>query len=220
MTYNAEFGPLVLNTDIDDEVVSMLRTWLPLHLFALVVERSLAAGFLERPKPNSYVAHLDDSEFPDERLPVISVASANTVGTPEKDGAGLYYADWQVDVRIITRAHDAANLRRRLGLYEGAIRRILTQQPLNGEIVVGSTRFQGMEATQVARRSATDWLGALVSHYICSVDAVVHGGVGPHVPNTPYPDPDPVGDPNEPYEGYVQVQDVVVDVSGSSPSIP
>lgn len=215
----AEFGPLVLNSDIDDAIVSLLRTWLPTHMAQLERERSLALGFLERPKPNSYVAHLDEPDFPEERLPVVSVASADTIGTPEKDGNGIYYAGWTVDVRVITRARDAASLRRKLGMYEGAVRRTMTQQIGVGGLD-GETRWNGTDATRVAADERGLWLGAIVSHYICFVDAVVHAGVGPRIPNDPYPDPDPVGDPDAPYGDYVNVQDVVVDVQGNSPSTP
>jgi hypothetical protein len=206
----AEYGPLLLSTDVDRAIIGMVQLWLPTYLTNFEQERGLPNRTIKRPEISSYSSTLEDVEFPDRILPAVFITSSSTDATPEMDGDGNYYAAWHVVVSAITRGQNGQNTRDLASYYEGCIRRILLQQPLpmSGEIRWAATPT----IARVTDRSGEGrYLAAGIGRYTAYVDHCVHAGLGPSIPNGPYPDPDPT-QPDEPTVPLVPVTDVTYDV--------
>lgn len=196
----AEFGPLVVETDVDLAVVSTIKLWMPTYLSRVEVERSLGNGFLSRPKPDAFANTLDDDEFTDHPLPAIIVTTASTVARPEKDGNGMHFAAWNVVVSAICRGRTAPESRAMASLYGGCVRRIMLQQQDLGEFA-GEVDWTSSNVAPVATTGQGRYLAAGINTFSIYVDEVVQSGTGPLVTDedTPYPPADP-SDPNTPYD--------------------
>lgn len=208
----ADFGPLIVNTDIDEMILGMLSLWLPHYMAQVERERNFVVGYLDRPKDESYANALDDDEFLDHSLPAVIVTTAHTEGVPEKDGDGFYSAAWNVVVSCVVRGRTPSETRSRAALFEGCVRRVLmhADPPIDGEI-----RFTGANTAAVADPTGTGrYLAAGISTYLVYVDKVVQAGVGPA--GDPYADPTD-GDPNDPFEELVTVGSVTTVVDGKTP---
>lgn len=214
----ADFGPLLLNVDIDDAVLATLKLWLPTYLRQQEIERDKSVGFFNRPKDESYANTLDDDEFPDHWLPAIIVTSAHTEGDPQKDGDGNYYAAWNVVVSAIVRGRTPPETRWVASQFEGAVRRTLVHQ---GVSIDGELRWTGSNVAPVRDpTNAGRYLAAGMSTFVVYADKVVQEGMGPYVPDDdegPYVPPDPT-DPDGTYEPPATVDRVLVDVVGRPPN--
>lgn len=210
----ADFGPLVLNTDVDEWLIQILSTWLPDYMSQVERERGMEHKYLDRPHEESYANVLDDDEFPDYRMPAVLVTTANTQNS-EKDGDGFYTAAFNVVVSAIVRGRTPAETRQRAALFEGCVRRVMVQaDPLwDGEV-----HFVGSNVAAVADPTgAGRYLAAGIGNYLVYVDKVVQAGVGPA--GEPYAQPgDPDYDPDTPYEDLITVGSVSTDVTGKSPT--
>lgn len=217
----ADFGPLITEVDIDEAILGLLKYWLPTHLAVIERERDLDVGFLARPRTADYANTLDDLEFPDHRMPAILVTTAQTDGTPEKDGNGFYYAAWNVTVSCVVRGKRPSHTRWLASLYGGAVRRVMLAMPegvghpgMDGEI-----RWVGSNLAPVADQSDTAgrYLAASVGRYVAYLDKVAWEANGPGIPNTPYDPADP-DNPNDPFEQLVDVASVTTTVDGHTPA--
>lgn len=205
---NADFGPLVIETDVDSAVVQTLRKWMPTYLAQAERERTLATRLLARPR--SYANTLDDDEFLDHSLPAVIVTTAQTQGNPAKDGMGTYYAAWRVVVSAVVRGRTPPETRTVAALFGGCVRRILVQKP-SLEGFAGDLKWVSSNLAGVADVSGNGrFLAAAVNEFVVYVDEVVALG-GPHSPS-PYPEPDP-NDPDAPYDPLKAVGDVTVSVT-------
>lgn len=211
----ADFGPLVLNIDVDELMLAQLRKWLPTYMAEIERERP-SLGALQRPKTTSYVNALEDEDFPEHWLPAIVVTSAATAGDPEKDGDGNYYAAWNVVVSAIVRGRDPKETRTLASAFEGCVRRLLVQQ---GVEIDGELRWTGSSVRPVRDpTNAGRYLAAGMSTYVVYVDRVVLEDAGPsEYDDGPYVPADP-DDPDTPYENPATVDRVLVDVNGKSPN--
>lgn len=214
----ANFGPLVVNTDVDAAILQKLELWVPLYLSQLERERNLADPLVEkrldRPPEVSYANTLDDDEFPDHILPAVIVTTANTEGEPTKDGNGMYSCAWNVVVSCIVKARTPSETRQLAAWFEGCIRRIMLDDdpPFDGEV-----RWTGTNTAAVADPTgAGRYLAAGISTYVVYVDQVVLAGGGPEGPPV-YEDPDPANRPDDPFVDRVTVGSVTTDVIGKSP---
>jgi hypothetical protein len=209
----ADFGPLIINTDIDNAVIDHVKLWLPTYLAQIERERGQSIGRYNRPKDRSYDSVLTDDEFPDHVLPAILVTSADTQGDPAKDGDGNYYAAWNVNVSCVVRGRRPRETREIAAIFEGAVRRIMVRQdiPVDGEV-----RWTGSSVRSVNDKSGKGrYLAAGLGAFVFYVDKVVQEGNGPGYPdNGPYSPPDPVGDPNAPFDPLVQVTSVSSQIDG------
>jgi hypothetical protein len=210
MTY-ADYGTLLLTTDVDKAVTEMVKLWLPTYLTNFEQERGLRNRTIKRPEVSSYSSTLEDVEFPDRILPAIMVTSSATDAVPQLDGDGNYYASWLVVISAVTRGQNGQNTRDLASYYEGCIRQIMVQQPLPMD---GEIRWAGTPTiARVTDRSGQGrYLAAGIGRYVAYIDKAVHAGVGPTIPNSPYPDPDPVGHPDDPTVPLVPVTSVSVDL--------
>lgn len=210
----ADFGPLVINTDVDEAVIGMLSLWMPTYMSQVERERGMTVGYLDRPHEESYANVLDDDEFPDYRLPAVLVTTANTQDT-DKDGDGFYYAAFNVVVSAVVRGRTPAETRQRAALFEGCVRRVMVQADPTWD---GEVRFMGANVAAVADPTgAGRYLAAGIGTYLVYVDKVVQAAVGPA--GEPYAQPeDPDYDPDAPYEELIKVGSVSIDVDGKSPT--
>ena len=216
MVLAADFGPLVVETDVDLAVIRTLRLWVPTYLAQIERERDLANRTLARPTPQSYTNVLEDDEFPDQWMPVVVVTTAALDGDPEMDGIGMIHGGWRVVVTAITRGRTPGEARAIASLLGGAVKRCLVnQQDLGG--FASETRLRGGgRVAPVADSTGQDrYLTAAINNYTVFVDAIVQAGVGPYLPDPegPYDDPDPAGDPDTPYDPLVPVTTVTTSVT-------
>jgi hypothetical protein len=212
----AEFGPLIIETDVDAAVVGLLIERVPNMLSVIERERDLPERFLQRPRRADYRSVLDDDEFLDRSLPAILVTTANTVGEPASDGEGLVYAAWSVIITAVARGRHAPESRVNASLYGGAVRRILTQNAsLRG--FAGDTKWMSGRVAPVATEDGR-YLSASINEFTVYVDQVLQIGAGPYVPNPgglpgPYDPPDFLS-PDDPYDPLAIVRDVTVEITG------
>jgi hypothetical protein len=208
VTY-AEYGPLLLSTDLDQAATDVLKTWMPTYLMRFEEERHLAIGSLPRPQRRSYQTVLDDDEFPDQTLPGIFVTSSGTTTVPVKDADGNYYGAWTLNISAVARGQTPSHARVLSSYYEGCIRRIMLHQclPFDSEVRLAAVPMIGRVTDRSGRNRH---LNAAVNRFTVYVDHVVQAGVGPTIPNGPYPDPDPANP--QPTEPFVPVTTVTTDL--------
>jgi hypothetical protein len=208
--YSADFGPLVLETDVDLAVAATLKRWLPTYLAQLRVERP----GIPRLEPQSFANTLDDEEFLDHHLPAIIVTTAQTEGDPEVDGNGMYRTAYRVVVSVVVSARTPGETRAAAALFGGSCRRSLVHHPSLGGFASG-TRWRGGNVAPVADpANASRNLAAAINQFTVYVDDVL-GGDGPIDPDipTPYEPADP-DTPERPYDPLATVREggVTVDV--------
>lgn len=220
MTVYAEYGPLVVETDVDDAVIAALRSRLPSHLSEIERHRNLTAPegydhYLPRPHNENYANTLDDDEFMDHRLPAVIVTTARTTGEPQQDGEGIIYAAFSVVVSAVVRGRTPPETRKTAALYGGAVRRLLTQhQDLDG--FSGDLRWIGGNVAPVQDTTgAGRYLAASINEFTVYVDQVMQAGVGPFIEG-PYEPADP-DDPDVVPEPLVEVSSIDVEISTPGP---
>jgi hypothetical protein len=208
----AEFGPLVVETDVDRAVLDTLRLWMPQYLRQFEAERQLTPGLFSRPKAESYANTIEDDEWLDHRLPAVIVTTASTTGQPQRSGDGLYYAAWQVRVSAVVRGEMPAQARAIAAVFGGTVRRILVGPNLPDPVT-----FCEWGGSLIARVDPGDqgrYLAAAINTFTAYTDQILQQGAGPIDPGGPYPDPDPGGDPtgDGTYDGLALVDTVTTTV--------
>lgn len=211
MTRAADFGPLIVETDIDRAVIAQLRLWLPDYLSAVEDERGLSAETLARPRAESFESTLLDEEFADHALPAILVTTATTDDDPEKDGNGRYYAGWSVVVSSIVRGATPAEVRWVAALFGGSVRRLLTQQQALGGLASEVVWRRANVAPVDDRSGAGRYLAAGINVFTVYVDGVLDESAGPAQPSQPPYETDPGGGP---YEPLATVGEVTAQIDG------
>jgi hypothetical protein len=203
----ADFGPLILVTDIDEAAIATLRTWLNTHLGQIEFERDLPANSLPRPTASSITNVLTDDEFPDHMLPAVLVTTAQTQGAPVVAADGFYTATWRLNVSCVVRGRKPAETRAHAAIYEGAVRRILVSAKGMGLGIGAQAKWAGMPEPirPVAdRSSAGRYLAASQTVFYVYVDQAVQRGVGPNIPDVP------------PYAPLATVGEITIDVETAS----
>lgn len=175
-------GPLVVNTDVDEALISMLRdgNWLRTFLRIVSEERGLAKT-LPAPVGASYNNPMDMSEWGDRQFPGIAVATAKTQGSPKRRADGVYGVDWLCVISAIVRGTTAQETRTRAALYEGAVRRSLGHAAvLAGQDLISKIRFRGVEVRPVTTVSrAGRYLAAGMSTFLVTTDSAFKDSAGP-----------------------------------------
>lgn len=225
----ADFGPLIVETDVDYAVIETLKLWLPHYLGQVETERNLGAHFLPRPKPRSITNALDDDEYPDQLLPCVVVTTAQ-IDDFTKYGDGNYSGVFAVEVSSVVRGPRPA--RKRTGelrggtrflaaLWSGSVRRCIEhQQSLGG--FAAEVRPQSARLRPVADPTGEGrYLARGVNNFLVYVDQVLNEQGGPWIPPVvdgsstgPYEPPDPGGDPDGTYDPPAQVTSVDVEIDG------
>lgn len=176
----ADWGPLVIATDVDDAILAVLRQWLPTYLVQGAKERDLDYKLAE---PRTYSNVLESDEFLDHQIPAILVTTADTAKV--KGGPNSKYeATWKVTVSCIVRGRKGTESRFNAAIAEGAARRVMIQKartndgPLNDIDWVSARVAPISDATGKGR-----YLAAGIATYNVSTDYAAQGFGGPDIPN-------------------------------------
>lgn len=207
MTGFADYGPSVDLTQIDDDVLGILRMWLPTYLTSQEIAREMPIRSLPRPADRSYVNALEEGTVlpRDDLLPVVRAVTASTADVPARDGGGMYSAGFRVFVYAFVKGSYDAATRRSAAMYAAAIRRCLIQQGGRGLCTVfdwnGESVLQADDDSSLGRNLAV----GLVQFTVYAENLVTEFG-GPT-------DPEPLPDPDEPYEDLPQITSVTTEVT-------
>jgi hypothetical protein len=210
----ADFGPLVIEPDVDAAVLETLRTWMPTMLRVIEEERDLAPGLLRRIGPSSYQTSVEDDDFPNPTLPAILATTAKTREAPVKDGNGMYTVPWVVVVSAIVRGRTPAETRWLAGAFGGCVRRVLTSYGDLGGFANQTDWVAGDIRRLDDPLKKERHLAAGINEFTVFVDNVVQEFAGPEWPDAPgeiYPPFDP-SDPDAPYDPLVPVSDVITTI--------
>lgn len=176
----ANWGPLVIGTDVDDQLLDTLKTWMPTYLRRFHDERDLA---FNPAKPRTYANTFEEHEFLDHQLPAIvsmTAALRATVGGMNVPYQGV----WQSDVAIIVRGKRPAATRYLAAMYGGVVQRCLLQQAKGAGGVLNEVRLTSARYEQVADVTGESrWLLAAVSQFAISSDEIVQPWAGPDQPD-------------------------------------
>jgi hypothetical protein len=210
----ADWGETVVETDVDRAVIASLVMWMPTYLTQLERKRELPSYLLARPNLESYQNALEDDTFPDGRLPAIVVTTARTDNEPEKltlvtDDA--YSAFWRTNVSAVVRGRTPPETREVAALYGGCVRAILVQK----QTEIGVVRWTGSSVRPYPDNSGQGrFLAAAINTFTVFVDLTLTGD-GP-VTAEIYPPPDPVGNPDQPYDPLAVVREVTTQIVARS----
>lgn len=189
----ADFGPLLISTDIDDAAIATLQAWLPTYLGQIERERGLR---VPRPRAASYFTALEEEpgEMLDRALPAIVVTTARTDSEPSIAGDGTYLADWRLTVSAIVRGPTADLTKRIASRLEGSIRRLLVSD--NGHTLGGAVHALKWMSAFVGpvpnRQQKARYLAAGIGQYRVWTQDTVKEALGPTVPDEPTYDGLPV----------------------------
>jgi hypothetical protein len=198
----ADFGELVVETDVDDAVIATLKMWLPTYMTQLELERGLDYR-LARPRQESYANAIGDDEFLDHALPAVIVTTAQTDGMPDIMSDGSHIASWSVRVSCIVRGPTAAQTRYNASLTSGSVRRALVQHSsLDG--AVHTLRWKASRITPWREKSAAGrFLVIGATDFTIWTDNAVKATLGPSAPD------------HDPYGPLPLVQTVTTDLTAN-----
>jgi hypothetical protein len=209
----ADWGTALAETDVDRAVIAVLKLWMPTYLTQAERARSLQSHLLARPADQSYQNALEDTDFPDGRLPAIVVTTAQTDEVTSNPGR-RYSADFAVVVSCIVRGRTVYETREVASIFGMCVRQVLVHQQtdIEGEVLWDSSSIVPVPDTTDQGR----WLAASLNRFTLLADNALSGD-GPVIPDAddpPYPPPDPAGDPDQDYGPLVDVQVVATTING------
>jgi hypothetical protein len=214
MTPVADWGEVVVETDVDRAIISRLATWMPTYLTQTETKRELPPYLLARPNAESYQNALEDDTFPDGRLPALVVTTARTDSEPEKIVMAVddaYSAFWRITVSAVVRGRTPPETREVAALYGGCVRSILVQKQTD----IGVVRWTGSSVVPFPDASGKGrFLAAGINTFTVFVDLTLTGD-GPITAEI-YPPPDPVGNPDQPYDPLAEVRTVTTQIVARS----
>jgi hypothetical protein len=198
----ANWGPLVVGTDVDDEIIATLRKWVPTYLAQLRIERNLSFNLA---RIRTYANTFEGQEFLDHQLPAIVATTANLTaaqGGPNTPHQGT----WQSLVACVVRGRSPAATRYLCALYGGTVARVLTQQ--SGSVQQG-VRYPSMRYEPVVDGTGNSrWLLAAVNEFDVYSDEILQPWGGPDKPDA------------DVYVDEATVVDVEITVNGELIAIP
>jgi hypothetical protein len=176
----ADWGPLVISTDVDAAILSQLQLWLPTYLKELGTERNL--GYV-LPTPQSYANSIDVDEILDHQIPAVIVTTARTASV--KGGSNFTYeAVWNTTVSVIVRGRRPPESKATAALMEGAVRRAFLQKCRKNGTALNDPHWLGTQVAPVADSTGKGrYLAAGIGTYNVSTDAAAQSFGGPDVPN-------------------------------------
>lgn len=176
----ADWGPLVIVTDVDEAIKATLEKWLPTYLVQGAKERSLD---YKLPDPKTYSNVLEEDEFMDHQLPAILITTANTASV--KGGANSKYeALWRVKVSCVVRGRKATESRFNAAIFEGAVRRTVLQKSRSSASPVNDVDWVSTQVAPVSDATGKGrYLAAGIATYNVATDYAAQGFGGPDIPN-------------------------------------
>ena len=182
VTAIANWGPLVIGTDIDDAAIATMQKWAPTYLKQAKVARNLSyTPAMYRTYANTFAGQ----EFLDHQLPALVAVTAQATAT--RGGRNMpYEATWTTRVATVVRGKRPAATRFLASLYEGVQRQILLQKlsanPPDGP--ANSVHWQGTAYEQVPDSTvAGRYLLAATSVLQVFTDKAVQSYAGPQTPD-------------------------------------
>lgn len=209
---SSQFGDLFLSPEFDAAVVTFIDRWIDTYLSEVEARMGYPRRTLDRPR--SYNAAIDLEHWPEEALPGILVVSAGITSPPDRDG-GIYSGWWDWTVLALISARDYDATRKMTGMYQAALRALLTQRSsIDG--AVSDTLYLG-EPMDFAPWQGRDRTKGVAAFQLRSyVEGLVEHAAGPTDPDTPPvpsdPPPDP-SDPPEPHPDWPTVDTVNVELN-------
>jgi len=174
----ANWGPLVCGPDIDQLVLSTMKTWAPTYLNRLRIERNLS---FQPSTPRVYANTFAGQEFLDHRLPAVIVMTAQ-LAAAEGGTDRMYQGTWAVRMATVLRAKNPPSTRFLAGLYEGIFRRLALQKVRGAPI--DSLHYQGMRYEEVPDATgAGRYSLAAISLFQAYTDQIVQPLPGPDQPD-------------------------------------
>jgi hypothetical protein len=168
------FGPLFSAHQIEESVVSNLRTWIPTYL----AEAARQHGVKLAPVRSWGLASEFD-RWPEQGYPALVVA-ADGIGkgsSPEKYGGGNYRAGWACGVTVAVRAATLPEARKYGQIYAAVIRGVMLQRRSLGEAgQVAEWLDEGYGAIEVEQKRTT--FGA-ENVFVITKDEVINWRQGP-----------------------------------------
>ena len=198
----ADWGALVLGSDIDDAIIDTCKTWSNTYFDQMRIERNLS--FSPAP-PRTYANTFMGQEFFDHQLPAIIITTAQLNAT--KGGPNLdYQGTWQMRVATVIRAKNPPATRKLSALYEGTVRRMLTQKAAADETnPINDLHYDGFGYEEVPDATGQGrYALAAISRFQVFTDRVVQPFGGPDVPDA------------ESYLDYPPVTEIDIDVLGET----
>ena len=174
----ANWGPLVIGPDIDNQILGALRQWAPTYLKAIKAERELS---FQPAIPRQYVNTFAGQEFLDHRLPCVVCITAQA--TAVRGGANrCYEATWAVRLATVLRAKNPPSTRYMAGLYEGVFRRLVLNKARGAPI--NDLHYTGMRYEEVPDASGDGrYTLAAISLFEVYTDQIVQPFAGPDIPD-------------------------------------
>jgi hypothetical protein len=191
----ADWGTVLVETDIDRKVLECLRFWFPAYLAQAERTWDLDNGLLARPRPESFQNALQDDEFPDGMLPAVLATTARTEGDTQSGPDRLYSANWRAQVSVVVRGREPRETREVAAVFGGCVRQMLVHQQI---ALDGEVRWQSSEIVPVPDQlDQGRWLAAAVNRFTIYTDVAL-SGTGPMDPAWPPVDDNPPWDPGDP----------------------
>jgi hypothetical protein len=198
-----DFGPLVLSTDVDIELIAKLKLWLPTYLRWLS-PRVLSGKPL--PTPRSYTNTIETAEFIDNQLPamIVTTTSASAaIGGPNT----FYDVAWRTAISCVLRGRRPSEARRIASAFGGAMVLCVTQKGRD-PVVCNAIRYQTFDIAAVPDATGQGrYLCQATAVFTVHTDVAVQGSGGPAEPDA------------DTYLGDALVTEVDVDVAGSELSL-
>jgi hypothetical protein len=195
----ADWGPLVIGSDVDNAILGALKTWAPTYLTQIRTERGLT---FQPAIPRVYANTFAGQEFFDHQLPAVICMTAQLAVT--RGGSDrTYEGTWASRLATVIRAKSPPATRFMAGLYEGVFRRLVTQKargnPINDLHYLGYVYEEVPDATGQGR-----YCLAAVSRFEVYSDQVVQPYGGPNIPDATQ------------YLGGANVTEIDLDVLGET----
>lgn len=205
----AEIGPMVTGADVEDAILATLKDWLPAYICEAERDHQMEVGSTPWPKGWAITGR-DLQKLNSDQLPCLVLMAGGVLTPPRKEGPpGVYTATWGVEIGSVFNAAWGRSSRRHAQLYAAAIRTCLIQRPMPalGEVVVDPRGevYDEMDFADSRTYSAS----------VVSFDVEVRG-MGWDSGGPP-PAAAPPTDPTVPFEPWVTVTDVEIDVRNDLP---
>jgi hypothetical protein len=174
----ANWGPLVIGWDIDQKIISTLKTWYPTYVRNFNIERELPFNLAT---PRFYGVSFSGQEFFDHHLP--AVVALTTMATATRGGQNRSYeGTFTLTLSTVVRGKNPPSTRWLASLYEGLQRRLILQKargdPVNDMHYLGFRYEQVPDATESGR-----YCLAATSLFEVYCDQIVQPFAGPDIPD-------------------------------------
>lgn len=178
------FGPIVTDTRVENEVLTVIRGWLPSYLD----DAARQDGFGEIARPRSYETIRDaPTKWNEQALPAIVCQVGGTVTVTRR--GQFYTAVYGLVVGAVVGGQSRANTRQLAGIYSAALATLLAQHgDLDG--FADGILWQDTDYDLIEEERTRTLMAALVTFDV-TVNQVLDVFAGPSGA-TPDPDDDPI----------------------------